>query len=214
LEKAEILKGLADATVAGDVEKATNLAKEAIRAGIDAYEAIMNGCAAGMNVVSEKYEKGDMYVPEILCSAEAMYSALEILRPHLKASKVEVPKKVVLGVVRGDIHDIGKNLVKLMLDAAGFKVIDLGRDVPNEQFVEVALKENAEIVGLSALMTTSMVNMPLIIKDLKTKSPKTVAMVGGGPISPELAKNYGADGYAKDAAEAVKVAKSLVGGGA
>ncbi|MDH7556498.1 MAG: cobalamin-dependent protein [Candidatus Methanosuratincola sp.] len=120
----------------------------------------------------------------------------------------------MLGVVRGDIHDIGKNVVKLMLDAAGFKVIDLGRDVPNEKFVEAAVKENAELVGLSALMTTSMVNMPEIIKELKSKSPKTITMVGGGPISPELAKNYGADGYAKDAAEAVKVAKSLVGGGA
>ncbi|MBC7121266.1 MAG: corrinoid protein [Candidatus Methanosuratus sp.] len=213
MEKSDILKGLADATIAGDTEKAVEWAKKALEAGIDAYEAIMDGCSVGMNVVSEKYEKGEMYVPEILCSAEAMYAALEVLRPHLKTATMGVPKKVVLGVVRGDIHDIGKNLVKLMFDAAGFKVIDLGKDVPNEKFVEAAVKEGADLVGLSALMTTSMVNMPIVINELKKKSNKAVTMVGGGTLSPELAENYGADGYAKDAAEAVKVAKALLTGG-
>ncbi|MEM2259960.1 MAG: corrinoid protein [Candidatus Methanomethylicaceae archaeon] len=171
----------------------------------------MDGCAKGMQIVSEKYEKGEMYVPEILCSAEAMYAAMEVLKPYLKAETVGERKKVVLGVVRGDIHDIGKNLVKLMLEAAGFQVIDLGKDVPNEKFIEVAIKENADIVGLSALMTTSMIVMPEIIKEIKKRNPKIKTMVGGGPLSPEIAKMYGADGYGKDAAEAVKVAKSLVG---
>jgi len=212
MEKEGILKGLTEATIAGDVEKATSLANEAIKAGVDAYEAIMDGCARGMSIVSEKYEKGEMYVPEILCSAEAMYAAMDILRPHLKAERVGAPKKVVLGVVRGDIHDIGKNLVKLMMEAAGFQVIDLGRDVPSEKFVDVSVKEGAEIVGLSSLMTTSMVVMPEVIREIKKKSPKTATMVGGGPLSPELAKAYGADGYAKDASQAVKVAKSLISG--
>ncbi|MEM1574069.1 MAG: corrinoid protein [Candidatus Methanomethylicaceae archaeon] len=211
MSKEEILNKLAEATILGDVETAIEYAKKAIEAGIDAYEAIMDGCAKGMQIVSEKYEKGEMYVPEILCSAEAMYAAMEVLKPYLKAEIVGERKKVVLGVVRGDIHDIGKNLVKLMLEAAGFQVIDLGKDVPNEKFIEVAIKENADIVGLSALMTTSMIVMPEIIKEIKKRNPKIKTMVGGGPLSPEIAKMYGADGYGKDAAEAVKVAKSLVG---
>ncbi|MDH5806830.1 MAG: B12-binding domain-containing protein [Candidatus Methanomethylicaceae archaeon] len=131
MSKEEILNKLAEATILGDVETAIEYAKKAIEAGIDAYEAIMDGCAKGMQIVSEKYEKGEMYVPEILCSAEAMYAAMEVLKPYLKAETVGERKKVVLGVVRGDIHDIGKNLVKLMLEAAGFQVIDLGKDVPN-----------------------------------------------------------------------------------
>ena len=208
----EILRGLTDSVVSGDVEKCVEYAKKALEAGIDAYEAIMEGCARGMSIVSEKYEKGEMYVPEILCSAEAMYAAMDVLRPHLKTESIGTPRKVVLGVVRGDIHDIGKNLVKLMMEAAGFQVIDLGRDVPNERFVDVAVREGADIVGLSALMTTSMVVMPEVIKEIKKRSPKTLTMVGGGPLSPELAKVYGADGYAKDASQAVKVAKSLIGG--
>jgi corrinoid protein of di/trimethylamine methyltransferase len=210
--KDEILRGLTDSVVSGNVEKCVEYAKKALEAGIDAYEAIMEGCARGMSIVSEKYEKGEMYVPEILCSAEAMYAAMDVLRPHLKAESIGTPRKVVLGVVRGDIHDIGKNLVKLMMEAAGFQVIDLGRDVPNEKFVDAAVREGADIVGLSALMTTSMVVMPEVIKEIKKRSPKTMTMVGGGPLSPELAKVYGADGYAKDASQAVKVAKSLIGG--
>jgi len=210
--KDEILRGLTDSVVSGDVEKCVEYAKKALEAGIDAYEAIMEGCARGMSIVSEKYEKGEMYVPEILCSAEAMYAAMDVLRPHLKAESIGTPRKVVLGVVRGDIHDIGKNLVKLMMEAAGFQVIDLGRDVPNEKFVDASVREGADIVGLSALMTTSMVVMPEVIKEIKKRSPKTMTMVGGGPLSPELAKVYGADGYAKDASQAVKVAKSLIGG--
>lgn len=206
----EILRGLAESVISGEVEKCVYYAKKAIEEKIDAYTAIMEGCAKGMSVVSEKYEKGEMYVPEILCSAEAMYAAMDVLRPYLKSERVGTPKKVVLGVVRGDIHDIGKNLVKLMMEAAGFQVIDLGRDVPNEKFVEAVVKEKAEICGMSALMTTSMISMPEIIKELKQKSPETITMVGGGPLSSELAKAYGADGYAKDAAVAVRVAKELL----
>ncbi|MCQ5374252.1 MAG: corrinoid protein [Candidatus Methanomethylicia archaeon] len=208
--KDEILRGLTDSVVSGDVEKCVEYAKKALEAGIDAYEAIMEGCARGMSIVSEKYEKGEMYVPEILCSAEAMYAAMDVLRPHLKAESIGTPRKVVLGVVRGDIHDIGKNLVKLMMEAAGFQVIDLGRDVPNEKFVEAVLREKADICGMSALMTTSMIFMPEIIRELKKKAPETITMVGGGPLSQELAKAYGADGYAKDAAVAIRVAKELL----
>jgi len=210
MKKEEILKGLAEATIAGDVEKATNLANEAIRAGIDAYEAIVGGCVEGMKVVSDKYEKGEMYVPEILCSAEAMYAAMDVLKPYLKTESLGTQKKVVLGTATGDIHDIGKNLVKLMMEAAGFQVIDLGTDVSKEKFVEAVMRENADICGISALMTTSMAFMPEVIKAVKEKSPRTITMVGGGPLSPAIAKSFGADGYGKDAVEAIRVAKKLL----
>ncbi len=212
--KEEILKGLEEATVEGDVDKATKFANEALKAGIDAYEAITEGSARGMNIVSDRYEKGEMYVPEILCSSEAMYAAMEILKPHIKAKTgaLEAPKKIVLGVVMGDVHDIGKNLVKLMMEAAGFNVIDLGKEVLIDQFVEAVVKERADICAMSALMTTSMSAMPAIIKEVKKVAPKTITMVGGGPLSPEIAKSYGADGYAKDSAKAVQVAKELLMG--
>jgi len=208
--KEEILKGLADAVIAGDVEKSESLSKQAIAEGIDAYEAIMEGAAKGMNTVSERYESGEMYVPEILCSSEAMYKAMEVLKPYIKTEAMGTPKKVVLGVTKGDIHDIGKNLVKLMLEASGYNIIDLGMDVPNEKFVATVISEKADICAMSALMTTSMVFMPEVIKELKQKAPGTITMVGGGPLSAELAETYGADGYAKDAAAAAKVAKRLL----
>jgi dimethylamine corrinoid protein len=210
--KEEILKGLNEATVEGDVDKAVKFANEALKAGIDAYEAITEGSAKGMSIVSDKYEKGEMFVPEILCSSEAMYAAMDILKPHIKvdAAKIETPKKVVLGVVQGDVHDIGKNLVALMMDAAGFKVIDLGREVLNDTFVETVVREKADICALSALMTTSMMAMPLVIKEVKKVAPKTITMVGGGPLTADIAKSFGADAYAKDSAAAVKAAKELM----
>jgi len=210
----EILNGLADAVIAGDVEKAEKCAKDSISADMDAYTSIMEGCAKGMNVVSKKYECGETYVPEILCSAEAMNAAMDILKPHLKADATAVPKKIVLGVTKGDVHEIGKNLVKLMLEAAGFKVIDLGKDVPTEKFVAAVKEEDADICALSALMTTSMIFMPDVIREVRRVKPSIVTMVGGGPLSAETAEVYGADGYAKDASVAVKVAKQLVNRGA
>lgn len=212
--KEEILNGLAEAVVSGDTEKAEKLAKEALANGIDPYEAIMEGCSKGMSIVSQKYECGDMYVPEILCSAEAMNIAIEILKPHIKVDPTAVPKKIVLGVTKGDVHEIGKNLVKLMMEAAGFKVVDLGRDVPTEKFVEAVKKEDADVCAMSALMTTSMVFMPEIISQVKKVKPNVITMVGGGPLSLDTARQYGADGYAKDASLAVKVTKELLSRGA
>ncbi|MDD1776185.1 MAG: corrinoid protein [Candidatus Methanomethylicus sp.] len=207
--KEEILKGLAQAVIDGDLDKAQHFSKEAIANKIDAYEAIMEGCAKGMNIVSQKYETGECFVPEVLCSAEAMTTAMDMLKPYLKADTTNVPKKVVIGTTQGDVHEIGKNLVTLMLEAGGFKVIDLGPDVSVEKFVETVKKENADICAMSSLMTTSMIFMPDIIKAVKAAKPDTVTMVGGGPLSPSTAETYGADGYAKDASVAVKVAKEL-----
>jgi methanogenic corrinoid protein MtbC1 len=209
--KEEILKGLSQAVVDGDVDKAKQFAQDAISNKIDAYEAIMEGCAKGMNEVSRRYETGECYVPEVLCSAEAMNEAMALLKPFVKVDSTAVPKKIVLGVTKGDVHEIGKNLVKLMFEAAGFKVIDIGKDVPTEKFAETVKNENADICACSALMTTSMIFMPDIIKAVRAVKPNIITMVGGGPLSADTAEKYGADGYAKDAAVAVKVAKDLVG---
>ncbi|MCC6013320.1 MAG: corrinoid protein [Candidatus Verstraetearchaeota archaeon] len=212
MEKEEIFKNLAKCVVDGDEEGAKKWAEEAIKAGIDAYEAIMKGLAEGMKVVSEKYEKGEYYVPEVLLSASAMTAAVEILKPHIKVEKAEKPITIVIGVVEGDIHDIGKNLVKIMLESAGFKVIDLGRDVPLSKFVEEAKKHNADVIAMSALMTTTMPGMKKVIELLIKEGyrDKVKTIIGGAPTSLEYAKSIGADAWAKDASEAVDVIRNLV----
>ncbi|MHC1605552.1 MAG: corrinoid protein [Candidatus Methanofastidiosia archaeon] len=210
-DKEEILKGLAEAVIKGNEEKCVELARKALEEGVDPYNAIMNGCNAGMKVVSDKYEKKEMFVPEILLSADAMYAALDILKPHLKVdATVEKPAKIVIGVAQGDIHDIGKNLVKMMLDVAGFEIVDLGRDIAPEAYIEKANEINADIVAISALMTTSMTNIEPVIKGIKDKNLKTKVIVGGAPINADFAEKIGADGYGKDAVEAIRVAKKLV----
>ena len=213
MNRAEILKGLADATVIGDAEKTAKLAHEALDTGIDAYDAIMEGCAEGMKVVSNKYETGEMYVPEILLSAEAMYAAIDILKPHLKVEKAAAQAKVVIGVVEGDIHDIGKNLVRIMLDASGFKLFDMGRDVPVKDMAAKAASEGAQVVAISTLMTTTMPNMKRVVDELKSLGvkDKVKVLIGGAPTSEEFAKSIGADAWAKDATAAIKVAQRLAG---
>lgn len=212
MKREEILEGLAKATIEGDAERAKQLAEEALKAGIDPYDAIMKGCAEGMKVVSDLYEKGEMFVPEILLSAEAMYAAIDVLKPHLKVEKVGKTARVVIGVVEGDIHDIGKNLVKIMMEAAGFQILDLGRDVPKSQFVEKAKEFNANVVAMSTLMTTTMGGMKDVIRLLEEAGmrDKVRVIVGGAPLSPEFAKSIGADAYGKDATEAVKIVSSMI----
>jgi corrinoid protein of di/trimethylamine methyltransferase len=171
----------------------------------------MQGCNKGMEIVSDKYEKKEMFVPEILLSADAMYAALDILRPHLKVdASAKKTGTVVIGVAEGDIHDIGKNLVLMMLDVAGYTIFDVGRDVPVDTFVQKAEEVDADIVAMSALMTTSMVRMEPVVKGLKEKNLKAKVIVGGAPISQDYANKIGAEGYGKDAVEAVKVANKLM----
>jgi corrinoid protein of di/trimethylamine methyltransferase len=212
LNRAEILKGLADATVAGDSEQTAKFANEALSSGVDAYDAIMEGCAAGMKVVSDKYESGDLFVPEILLAAEAMYAAIDILKPHIKAGKASATGTVVLGVVEGDIHDIGKNLVRIMLDAAGYQVIDMGRDVPIKDMAAKAKEVNADVVAISTLMTTTMPNMKKVVDEIASLGikNKTKILIGGAPTSMEFAKSINADSWCKDATTAVKEAEKLV----
>jgi len=211
----EILKGLQQAVIEFDEDKTRELAQAAIDEGVDPFVATLEGLAEGMILVGDLYNKKEYFVSELLLCADALYAGLELLKPAIVASGriSEAKGSIVLSVVEGDVHDIGKNLIKMMFDVAGWTVYDLGKDVPLEKFVEEQLRTDSDIVGLSALMTTSMISMPEIVKKLKEKNPKVRIMLGGAPITPETVEKYGADGYAKDAGtavdEAIKVIKML-----
>lgn len=208
----EILKGLHDAVVAFDEDKTVELCHAALDEGIDPYTAVMDGLAGGMVEVGDLYNKKVYFVPELLLCSDALYAGLDILKPAILASGRETPVKgsIVIGVVEGDIHDIGKNLVKAMFEAAGWTVYDLGRDVNLERFVEEQARTDAEIVGLSALTTTSMLAMRRAIDMIRAKNPKVRIMIGGAPINPDVARKFGADGYAPSAGTAVEEAMRLV----
>ncbi|MCL6557711.1 MAG: corrinoid protein [Firmicutes bacterium] len=208
----ELLKNLADAVVNYDEDAVVEASNQAIAEGLSAHKAVFDGLVVGMQEVGRLYEEQEYFVPELLMCADAMYAGLDILRPLLKqeGGETKVKGQVVMGVVQGDVHDIGKNIVKMMFDAAGFTVHDLGRDVPLEKFVEEQLKTDSEIVALSAMMTTTMVGMKAIIQQIKEKNPKAKIMIGGAPVSEEIAAKWGADGYAKDASNALKDAINMI----
>lgn len=208
----EILLGLQEAVIEFDEDKTKELAQAAIDEGVDPFRATMEGLAEGMIRVGDLYNKKEYFVSELLLCADALYAGLELLKPAIIASgrTSEAKGSIVLGVVEGDVHDIGKNLIKMMFDVAGWTVYDLGKDVPLEKFVEEQLRTDSDIVGLSALMTTSMISMPEIVKKLKEKNPKVRVMLGGAPITAETVEKYGADGFAKDAGTAVDEAIKLI----
>jgi corrinoid protein of di/trimethylamine methyltransferase len=208
----EILKGLHNAVTLFEEEEAAKWARIAFEEGVDPFVATMEGLAEGMMEAGEKYNRKEYFVPELLMCADALYAGLGILKPAIEASgrKSEVKGSIVLGVVEGDVHDIGKNLVKLMFEVAGWTVHDLGKDVPLDKFVEEQIRTDSDIVGISALMTTSMLNMPEIIKRIRAKNPKVRIMIGGAPVNPEIAEKYGADGYARNAGTAVDEAIRLL----
>lgn len=172
----------------------------------------MDGLVDGMKRAGDMFQKDEYFVTDILLCSDAMENALEVLRPYLEKKDISSGHKIVIGVIEGDTHDIGKNLVKTMLQTEGFEVIDLGRDVPVNEFVNTAVKENAEIIAMSTLMTTTMPNMRRVIEKLENENmrSKFKIMIGGGPISQNFADKIKADGYSKDAVEAVKLAKRLV----
>jgi dimethylamine corrinoid protein len=208
----EILGELRKAVYEFEEDDAVKWSKIALEEGVDPFVATMDGLAAGMIDAGESYNNKEYFVPELLMCADALYAGLDILKPAIEASgrTATVKGSIVLGVVEGDVHDIGKNLVKLMFDVAGWNVYDLGKDVPLDKFVEEQIRTNSEVVGLSALMTTSMLAMPEVIKRLRAKNPNVRIMIGGAPINPEVAQKYGADGYAKTASTAVDEAIQLL----
>jgi len=210
-EKEKILKGLSDAVVDMDLKQAVEFAQAAVTAGIDALEAIDSGLADGMQRAGELFEKEEYFIPELLICADAMNAGVEVLKPHIRVESQEEKIKIVLGVIEGDTHDIGKNLVKILIEAGGFKVIDLGRDVPIQKFVDTAIEEEADIIAVSTLMTTTMLGMPKIISLLKEKGvrDKFKVIVGGGPISQAFADKIGADGYSPNASDTLRLVKSL-----
>jgi 5-methyltetrahydrofolate--homocysteine methyltransferase len=204
------LKALADAVINGDQNKAVEITKAAIEEGTAAKDVLDNGLIAGMDIVGARFKKNEIYIPEVLIAARAMKMAMEVLEPELVKAGVEPVGKLLIGTVQGDLHDIGKNLVAMMLKGAGFDVIDLGVDVGPEKFVEQVKAAKAQLIGISALLTTTMPGMEKTIKALKDAGIPVKVMIGGAPVTQDYADRIGADGYAPDAASAVDLAKSLV----
>ncbi|MCX5805932.1 MAG: cobalamin-dependent protein [Proteobacteria bacterium] len=200
----EILKGLSDAVIAFDEEKTVELAMTALKKGIDPNDAILKGLAVGMDEVGKLYEKQEYFVPELLLCADAMNAAVDVLKPHIKLGTQAKPYSVVIGTVEGDIHEIGKNLVIIMYEAAGWTVYNLGADVKIPLFLDEQKRTGADVVAISCLMTTSMLAIPEVIKPIKEYDPGITVMVGGAPLSREMAMAYGADGFALNCGTVVK----------
>jgi corrinoid protein of di/trimethylamine methyltransferase len=209
--KEEILKKLAECVVEFDEDGAKEWAQKAVDEGVDAFEAIMDGLAAGMEKVGELYDQQEYFVPELLMSGDALYAGLDVLKPHVKKESVKNLGQVVIGTVQGDVHDIGKNIIKLMFEVGGFEVHDLGRDVPLEKFVEEQMRTDSDIVAMSAMMTTTMVGMKKVIEMIKEKNPNVAIMLGGAPVTQDVADLWGADGYAAKAGNAVQEAIRMIG---
>jgi corrinoid protein of di/trimethylamine methyltransferase len=186
-------------------------AQEVVDNKYDALDAIMNGLAAGMEVVGDLYDRNEYFVPEVLMCADALYAGLDILRPLVPKKKDGLNAQVVIGSIQGDVHDIGKNLVKMMFDVAGWEVYDLGRDVPLEKFVEEQMRTDSEVVAMSAMMTTTMLGMKKVIKMIKEKNPNVAIMLGGAPVTKDVANLFGADGYAESAGNAVSEGIKMIG---
>jgi 5-methyltetrahydrofolate--homocysteine methyltransferase len=208
-----ILEDISQNLQSGEDEKVAELTKQAIGKDITPKEILDKGLLSGMSIVGERFKNHEIFLPDVLLSAKAMYAGLDLLRPLLIKEGIPSIGKVVIGSVQGDLHDIGKNLVGIMLKGAGFEVIDLGNDVSPESFVETASRENAGVIGMSALLTTTMPAMKLVVDLVAQRglSNKIKTIIGGAPVSEDYAQQIGADAYAFDAANAVEKVKSLVG---
>ncbi|MHC4619756.1 MAG: cobalamin B12-binding domain-containing protein [Planctomycetota bacterium] len=204
------LKALADAVVKGDQKTAVELTRAALAEGAPVKSILDDGLIGGMDILAALWKRNEVYIPEVLIAARAMKTAMEVLEPELAKAGVEPVGKFLVGTVQGDLHDIGKNLVAMMMKGAGFEVTDAGIDVPAEKFVERAKTSGAQLVGMSALLTTTMPAMEKTLKAMKEAGVGAKIMVGGAPVTQAYADKIGADGYATDAASAVDVAKKLI----
>ena len=207
-----ILLEIKEATIAGNQQKVTELTKRALEDGFNAGQIIQDGFIPAMGVVGEDFGAGKIYIPEMLIAARAMKTGIEILKPALVGGKIQTIGKVVIGTVQGDMHDIGKNLVIMMLEGSGFEVFDLGIDVPSVKFVEAVRTHQPQFVAMSALLTTTMEHMKIVIEALKQDGlrEKVKVLVGGAPVSREFAEKIGADGYGKNAGEAAATMKGFL----
>ena len=209
----QILKELYQAIIDGARETAVDKTQAALNAGLGAGVILNEGMVSAMAEVGRLFEIGEYFVPEMLVSARAMQAGLNVLRPALIQAEVKATGKVVIGTVKGDLHDIGKNLVRMMLEGASFEIIDLGTDVAPEKFVAAVQEYQPQLVGMSALLTTTMPNIPLTIEALKSAGlrDQVKVMVGGAPVTEQYAREIGADGTAPDASQAVTLARNLLG---
>ena len=210
-----ILQRIADAVIKGNISEVENQTRKALEEGEDVKKILDEGYAAGLELVGEKFSAGEMFMPEMLVAGEAVKSGTRLLRPFLAESDVQLVGTAVVGSVVGDVHDIGKDLVCMMLEGAGFKVINLGTNIPAEGFIEAARTNSADIIAMSALLTTTRMAMEGIIQEIRASelNQRVKVMVGGAPVTQGFAERIGADGYAPDAALAVKKAKELLGVG-
>jgi len=208
----QVLKDIYAGVIDGQSALVQEKVKDALASGLNPGVILNEGMIAAMREVGRRFEEGEFYVPEMLIAARAMQSGLALLKPHLLQSDIKSAGKVVIGTVKGDLHDIGKNLVAMMLEGAGFEIYDLGTDVTPQKFIETARSVDADIIAMSALLTTTMTNMKVTIDALTEAGLRSSlkVMVGGAPITDQYAAQIGADGYAVDASRAVSVAKSLL----
>jgi len=204
---------LKESVIKGDSDLAEKITREVLNAGVDPKDILDSGLIAGMDIVGARFRDGEMFVPEVLISARAMHSALAILKPILAKSGMKAMGKAVMGTVQGDLHDIGKSLVCMMLEGAGFEVIDLGCDVSVDKFISTAREEQADIIGLSSLLTTTMPVMKTVVDRLKDEGMggSVKVLIGGAPVTSSYAAEIGADGYGRDAAAAIEEAKRVTG---
>lgn len=208
----EILQKLADAVDRGEHKEAIRLAEESLEEGVDPSDAIVNGLTKGMASVSEKFDRHEYFVPELLRAARAMKSAVGVLRPHIKVKKAQTPAKVMIGTVHGDIHDIGKNIVIMLLETAGYEAIDLGVDVPNEVFLSKAKEMRPQVIGMSAVLTTTMPRMQEVISLLVENGIRNEikVIVGGAPVTQKYADKIGADAYGDNGPDAIRKVSALI----
>jgi 5-methyltetrahydrofolate--homocysteine methyltransferase len=207
-----VLNEITENLMKGKANDVKQLVEQALNEGVEPGLILTEGLLAGMGVIGARFKNNEVYVPEVLIAARAMKAGMEILQPKLAETGVEPLATAIVGTVKGDLHDIGKNLVCMMLEGAGFKVVDIGIDVEPSKFVEKAIENNAKIIGVSALLTTTMTNMKGVIDDIKASGLKDTArvMIGGAPVTQAFCDEIGADGYAADAASASDLAKELV----
>ena len=212
-DEMNVVQQISESLQRGEDKKVAELTRQALDAGLTAGQILNDGLLAGMDVVSARFGANEIFLPEVLLSARAMNAGMDLIKPLLIAGEVRSLGKVVIGTMRGDLHDIGKNLVGVMLKGAGFEVIDLGANVAPERFVETAEAEGAQVVGLSALLTTTMIGMKDVVSLVKDKGldGRVKVIVGGAPLSQAFADSIGADGYGYDASNAVTLVKRLTG---
>lgn len=204
------LEQIKEFVIAGSAKQVKECTEGAIAEGVDVSTILNEGLIAGMSIIGARFKANEVYVPEVLMSARAMHTGLAVIKPLIASSGLKEKGTVAIGTIKGDLHDIGKNLVIMMLEGAGYKVIDLGVDVPAEKFLQAIEEHHPQVIGISALLTTTMMQMKEAVEKLKAYDGKTRIIVGGAPVTPKFASEIGADGYAADAASAVDKVAELI----